>query len=235
MKVGIVLPQHDSDPQILRGSVQQAKEAGIDSIWVADHLMGRNNSARPILEGWVSLAAVAAETDLQLGTLVLRAGIRPPRLTAEMFATAASIAAGGVIAGLGLGDRSVLAEQSSYGIPFATRAHRMDHTRQTIELIRERAPSVKIWVGGTSQEAMSLAAQADGWNLWGRPEDFAATVERIRRVARSSEFEVSWGGSFPGEHALDSLKQAGADHIVVAVGTSNFADRIASLRAWARA
>ena len=234
MKIGIVLPQHDSDPQILRRCVSEAKESGIDSIWVADHLMGRDDPSRPILEGWTSLVAIAAQTDLQVGTLVLRAGLRPPRLIAEMFATLSSIATGGVIAGIGIGDDGVIREQSSYGIAFPPRAERVAHARQTMESIVRHAPGVKIWIGGSSLEAMGLAAEAGGWNLWGAPQEFAPALQTLKEAARGRHVETSWGGSFPGDKALDALRDAGADHAIVAVGTANFSDRIASLKRWAR-
>lgn len=234
MKIGIVLPQLDSDPDTLRRTVSEAKESGIDSIWVADHLMGRDDPSRPILEGWTSLVAVAAETDLQVGTLVLRAGLRASRLVAEMFATLSSIATGGVVAGIGIGDNGVIREQSSYGIAFPPRAERIAETRQTMESMVRHAPGVKIWIGGRSPEAMSLAAEAGGWNLWGPPQEFVPALNSLKEAAGGRSVETSWGGSFPGDKALDALRDAGADHAIVAVGTGNFSDRIASLKRWAR-
>lgn len=234
MKVGVVLPQHESDRETLFAAAKLAQEAGLDSLWVADHLVGRGDPSRPILEGWTALAAAAARVDeLEVGTLVLRAGLRLPLLVTNMFSTLDSIAPGRVVAGLGTGDTSVALEQAVYGIPLTPRNQRIRWVEETISLMKRRAPGVRIWVGGGSREAMGLAVSAGGWNVWGPAREFTGKLAQLRALAGGEKIEASWAGSFPGSEALEMLQEAGADHAIVAVGASNFSERIDALRRWA--
>jgi alkanesulfonate monooxygenase SsuD/methylene tetrahydromethanopterin reductase-like flavin-dependent oxidoreductase (luciferase family) len=96
MKIGMVLPMNEADgpgagrwPRI-RQLALLAEAGGIDSLWVYDHLIFRlaGEDEDGIHEAWTLLSARAAVTErVELGTIVLGTGFRPPALTAKMAAT----------------------------------------------------------------------------------------------------------------------------------------------------
>src|SRR4051794_4556665 len=93
IKVGIVLPMNDADSPgarswtRIRELARFAEAGGIDSLWVYDHLIFRmpDEPEDGIHEAWTLLTAVAAVTErVELGTIVLGTGFRPPALLAKM-------------------------------------------------------------------------------------------------------------------------------------------------------
>lgn len=233
MKTGVVLPQHDADPVTLLSAAEMAQDHGVDSVWVADHMRGMKIPSRPILEGWTSLAAVASKVDsIGVGTLVMRSGLRPPLLAAKMFFSLDKVAPGRVIAGLGIGDISVKHEQTSFGIPYSSRREREQWVEDAIALIKEHAPSVRLLVGGGTTKAMRLAVMAGGWNFWGKVSDFAPKLAGLRSLSGGQAVEASWAGSFPGKDGLNVLKEAGAEEVIIAVGSANYRERIRALQEW---
>lgn len=229
-KFGVVLPQHDAGREELFGAAALAEASGLDSVWLSDHLWGRGDPGRPFLEGWVALAAVAAATErVVVGSLVLRTSLRRPRMVAAMVGTAASIAPGRIVAGLGIGDRSAAAEQEAYGIPLAPRAARLADLESAIRGIREVCPGVPVWVGGGSEEVLRMAARADGWSFWGPASEFPSRLARLRVLGGAKMPEVSWGGPHPGEEALAALEEAGCGHIVVPQAARRYREGIERL------
>ena len=87
MRVGLVFPLFATSwpPCADRGC--RAEAAGFDDVWVSDHLEGIPDPATPVLEGWTTLVALAEATErIGLGSLVLSATFRPPRVLAKMVA-----------------------------------------------------------------------------------------------------------------------------------------------------
>lgn len=226
VRFGVVLPQHNADADILLRAASLAEENGLDSVWLSEILWGRGDPKRPVLEGWSALCTVAAATEkVMCGTLVMRMGLRPPLVAAAMFESLALIAPGRVVAGLGTGDEVGRPEQVAYGIPYKKRSERLRLLEETIDQIRHRAPGVPIWVGGRSKEVVRLAATLDGWNFWGRVDDFV----EVSKSLRSGPGIRSWAGSLPSEEEIERLIAAGANHVIVAVGATNFTARIETL------
>ena len=86
VKVGVTLPSFVDDPAVPIHVARAAEAAGLDGVFVFDHLFRRagDGSRRPALEGPTLLAAVAAATvRIDLGILVLRATLRPPATLAR--------------------------------------------------------------------------------------------------------------------------------------------------------
>lgn len=232
MKLGVVLPQHDVACEALLDAAKLAEASGLDSVWLIDHLMGRPEPARRVLECWTALSAVGAATSaVTIGTLVLRVGLRKPRVLAAMASTLSKICSNRLILGLGIGDRTVENEQAVFGIAFKDKAGRLKDLDETLETLRVHVPGVALWVGGGSAELMDRAATVQGWNWWGRAKDMKERLDLFRSTT-SADVEVSWAGMWPGIEALDRLAEIGVNHAIVATGVNNYKERIAALAAF---
>lgn len=214
-RIGLTLPQIGAPYAEVLEITRLAEGAGFDGVFLFDHLWPLGARHRPILECWMTLAALTQATErVHLGTLVTRVTVRNPGLLAKMAATIDQIGGGRLILGLGAGDDLNRQENEAYGLPFYDRAHRETSLREAIIVIdrlwRERDPSFSgeiyrlqeatlepkpvrrprppIWVGGRSAAARRVAADlADGWNLWGSSrETFAAGVRDLRDDARQA-------------------------------------------------
>ncbi len=143
MKIGIVLPQGSSDGPgaiawtRIRDIARHAEAVGLDSVWAYDHLIFRLPDEQGVVaedgihEAWTVLTAVAASTErIELGTIVLGTGFRPPALTAKMAATLDEVAGGRLTLGLGTGWHEP--EYRAFGYPFDHRAARFDEALRII-------------------------------------------------------------------------------------------------------
>lgn len=193
MKVGIALPQFVDDPEVPIAAARAAEAAGLDGVFVYDHVWrGEPPDRRPALECFALLGALAAETaTVRLGTLVARATLRPAATTANSLATADRVSGGRVIAGLGAGDAQSRAENEAYGLAFGSVEDRLARLRDTV--VATRARGIPVWVAGSAPRVAPIVALADGWNAWGvEAEDMARAIGVIRGAAPTAE--VTWGG-----------------------------------------
>ena len=222
--LGATLPQFTDDRTRFVEGVRRAEDAGLDSIWVFDHLWPLSGSKeRPILEGWTALAwAAEASNDIHVGTLVTRSSLRNPRLLAHMARTVADIAGDRLIVGIGSGDAKSRAENEAFGIPYWEGDRRIRQFEDTVRVLRDHLPgSARLWVAGRSDEALAVAARhADGWNGWGgTPETFARDAATVASSA-GRPIELTWGGVVRSEAApelgrkLSAFAVAGARHLV---------------------
>jgi alkanesulfonate monooxygenase SsuD/methylene tetrahydromethanopterin reductase-like flavin-dependent oxidoreductase (luciferase family) len=141
------------------------------------------------------LGRVATATQrVRIGTLVLRASLRPPATSESIVATAARIAPGRTIIGVGAGDSESREENDTFGLDFASMSARLTRLGETVRAIRDRG--APIWVGGIAKEVRGIAArEADGWNAWGlTPERFAEHAAEVMGEAGHTPFECSWSG-----------------------------------------
>jgi alkanesulfonate monooxygenase SsuD/methylene tetrahydromethanopterin reductase-like flavin-dependent oxidoreductase (luciferase family) len=218
IRISVTLPQfrHEASPML--EAARRAEDLGFDGVYVFDHLFPLGSPDRPIFEGFVSLGAVAAVTSkITIGTLVVRAPIRPAWTTAKAAWSAQAISSGRLTLGLGAGDSMSKPEFEAYGLPFGSATERIDTVRKTIAALH--APELqlpgfscpKTWVGGRSSAVRAMAAEvADGWNAWGgNAERLAVESAEIRELA-GRPFEVSWGGQ-----------------VLLAPDVQNLADRLA--------
>jgi alkanesulfonate monooxygenase SsuD/methylene tetrahydromethanopterin reductase-like flavin-dependent oxidoreductase (luciferase family) len=193
LRVGLTLPSFVEDPEIPLAVARAAEAAGIDGVFVFDHLWrGDPPNRRPAIECFTLLGAVAAETTtIRVGTLVARATLRPPAVLANAFATADRVSSGRVIAAIGAGDSQSRAENEAFGLDFGTMADRIAALHAAVREVA--ATGIPVWVGGRAEQVRELVALADGWNGWGAdPATFAREAALVREVAPSAE--LTWSG-----------------------------------------
>lgn len=189
MKIGVTLPQfrHDAGPAV--EVARRAEEAGLDGVFVFDHLWPLGQPMRPALHALTLLGVLAAETErVTLGPLVARVGLVPNALLVHQLVTLHRISGGRLIAALGTGDSLNRAENEAYGIPFAPVAERVAAVRWCSQALR--GEGVPTWVGGRSATVRAASADADGWNGWGT--DVAAFTADAAGVPPG--VELTWGG-----------------------------------------
>jgi alkanesulfonate monooxygenase SsuD/methylene tetrahydromethanopterin reductase-like flavin-dependent oxidoreductase (luciferase family) len=219
VRVGLTLPSFVDDPETPLAVGQAAEDAGLDAVFVFDHLFrtGKTANLRPALECTALLGAVAARTRrIAIGTLVARATLRPPATLGAALDTVQRIAGPRVLAGLGAGDIESRAEMETFGFDFGTEADRVRALRSTLRVLRDRG--YPVWVGGRARHVGVVAAEgADGWNRWGASvETFGREITEVlglvERLARApSVFVPSWGGLvLLGETEADAEKKRAA-------------------------
>ena len=139
MKIGLLVPLAEDEHgralpwTDLRARAEQAEAAGLDSIWVYDHLLHRfpGKPAVGFWEAWTALSALAAATSrVELGTSVLCAGFRNPAVLAKMATTLDEVSGGRLILGLGAGWHEP--EFDAFGLPFDRRVSRFEEALQVI-------------------------------------------------------------------------------------------------------
>lgn len=196
LKIGIVLDTSEGSLegrtptfQDLKTMAQVAEQVGLDSLWLADHLIyrfpGQDESAP--WEAFTLLSALAAVTTrIVLGPLVACTSFRPPALLAKMADTLDEISGGRFILGLGAGWHQP--EYTAFGYPFDHLASRFEEALQIIVpllreghvdfqghyyqvhncVLRPRGPShagPPILIGAHRPRMLQLIAQyADAWN-----------------------------------------------------------------------
>jgi len=197
IRIGAAFWVQRTDWPSLREAVVAAEAAGADDLWIDDHLLTDEGDADdPKLEGWSTLAAVAASTTRpRLGLLVAANTFRNPGLTAKLATTVDHISGGRAI--LGIGGGWFEEEHRAFGLDFGSGfGERLDRLAESVEIIRrlldgERfshagafyrlddalvaprpiQPRLPILVGGSGpQKTLRIVARhANLWNAYGTP------------------------------------------------------------------
>jgi alkanesulfonate monooxygenase SsuD/methylene tetrahydromethanopterin reductase-like flavin-dependent oxidoreductase (luciferase family) len=216
LRVGIQLPEVERDvrwPEYL-AMARSAEAAGVDSIWLGDHLLyrGDDRPERAPWEAWTLLSALAAATErVTLGPLVACTAFHPPGLIAKMAATIDEVSGGRFVLGLGAGWNE--AEFAAFGLPYDRRVSRFAesfevihrllagervtlggrfHQTDDLVLLPPPARRVPIMIGSNGPRMLGIALpHADAWNTWydgygNSVEGFAALNARISEAARGA-------------------------------------------------
>jgi alkanesulfonate monooxygenase SsuD/methylene tetrahydromethanopterin reductase-like flavin-dependent oxidoreductase (luciferase family) len=239
MKFGLFLAAFTSSPRGPLGVAGRAAAAGYDAVFVYDHLFPPDGPTRPSIEPFTLLSAAAATNPgLGVGVLVTRPGFRPFGIMAKEAAALALISGRPAVLGLGLGDRFGKAEHAVLGLPYPPPDERAIHLEESSLALRALfrgdpwpggaaigpvpgpllpAASAEVWIGGTSERVVRVAARAaNAWNGWGMPLDaFEARAGELAGWAAQAgrdpaEVPPTWAGiTLVGEDApaLEALER----------------------------
>jgi alkanesulfonate monooxygenase SsuD/methylene tetrahydromethanopterin reductase-like flavin-dependent oxidoreductase (luciferase family) len=242
MKVGLTLPSFTEDPEVPLAVAAAAESAGVDGVFVYDHLFrtGRNGEMRPALECTALLGALAAETSaVTLGTLVIRATLRPPATLATALDTVVRVAGPRLVVGIGAGDEESRPEMETFGLPMGTETDRVKRLRASLREVADRP--YPAWVGGRARHVGLVAAEsAKGWNRWGlRPDAFAVEAAEVASLVERlnpdpTAFTTSWGGlvvlDADDDAAAAKARRLGAGPEVIVGGPRTVARTLARYR-----
>lgn len=229
MKIGITLPQFREDVEPAIAAAKEAERAGLDGVFVFDHLWPIGRPDRPAISGQVLLGGLAGETTtIQIGSLVSRVGVLPDAVLVHALQTLHRMIGGRLIAGLGTGDSLSREENLAFGLPFPPAAERIEHLRVCCRALTSLG--ITTWAGGTSA-AMRAAAHAErvALNLWGVAADVVA-------AAVAEGLEVTWAGQVDAgvddvEGLLGTIAAAGASWAVLAPINTGWDEAIARIAA----
>src|SRR5690242_11706607 len=209
IKIGALLwPQTDSWPA-LRDAAIRADKAGYDSLWTWDHLNAIVGPwQQPILEGWTTLAGLAAVTQKPtLGLMVGANTFRNPGLTAKLATTLDHISDGRAI--LGIGGAWFEREHDAFGFEtwgsgFGERLDRLDESVMLLRRLldgehvthegrfytlhdalcepRPVQAHLPILIGGSGPQKTlrTTARYADAWNTGGSPDELRQKDATLR-------------------------------------------------------
>lgn len=208
MKLGIALrtmgPQ--SEAPILVACARAAESAGVDELWVQDHVAippdDAEGSEGRYLDPLTTLAYLAAVTGkIGLGTGILNLPYRRPLPTAKAIATVQELSGGRLLLGVGIGWME--AEFRALGVPKGERAARSDETLRLFHrwfaadeaqangqpfLFRPRPPRPPVLVGGNGHAARRRAVElGDAWMPMVRDlGKLAAGIEDLETLAAAA-------------------------------------------------
>jgi probable F420-dependent oxidoreductase len=232
-----------SAPGTLLACARAAEEAGLDDVWVQDHLAippdDAEGSGGRYLDPLTALAWLAGATSrIGLGTGVLNLPYRPPLPTAKAIASLQELSGGRLRLGVGVGWMD--AEFRALGVPRGERGRRTDEALAFLErafaadvmeangqpfLFLPRPARPPIYVGGAPPHALERAARfADGWMPMARdPASLREPVARLRELFAERGREAPAvvvltslaGGDGPAARArAGAFRAAGATHLV---------------------
>jgi alkanesulfonate monooxygenase SsuD/methylene tetrahydromethanopterin reductase-like flavin-dependent oxidoreductase (luciferase family) len=153
ISVGVQLPEVEREvrwPEYA-AMARTAERCGLDSIWLGDHLLYRDDGRpeRGPWEAWTLLAALAAVTErVRLGPLVACASFHPPGVLAKMAAAVAEVSGGRFVLGLGAGWNET--EYRAFGLPYDNRVSRFE---ESFEIVRRMLAGERVTLAGRFWQA----------------------------------------------------------------------------------
>ena len=130
-------------PELAR-VVGAADQAGVDTVWVVDHLLQADPTAPPddrdMFEAYTTLGFLAARTErVRLGTMVTGVTFRPPALLVKAVTTLDVLTGGRAWLGIGAGYHAD--EARDMGLPLPPMAERFERLEETLQI------AVRMWSG----------------------------------------------------------------------------------------
>jgi alkanesulfonate monooxygenase SsuD/methylene tetrahydromethanopterin reductase-like flavin-dependent oxidoreductase (luciferase family) len=209
--IGVQLPEverHYGWPEI-REIARTAEAVGLDSLWVGDHLLYRDeDGTRGPWEAWSILAALAEATErVTIGPFVAATAFHNPGVLAKKAAAVDEISGGRLVLGLGAGWNQT--EFEAFGLPFDRRVARFEeaftivrtllsdghidfvgefHTMRDLELIPPARPGLPIMIGSNGPRMLAATLpHVDAWNTWfedyaNAPDGLGGLIALVDRV-----------------------------------------------------
>jgi probable F420-dependent oxidoreductase len=195
-----------SHPATLLACARAAEAAGIDDLWVADHIAippdDAAGSGGRYLDPLATLAYLAGATArIGLGSGVLVLPYRPPLATAKWVATIQELSGGRLNLGVGAGwmeaefravgvDRRRRGAITDATLEFLGRCFAADEVESHGQrlLFLPRPPRPPIFVGGAAPHALRRAARfGDGWMpSGGEPEQLRPSIDQLREMTAAA-------------------------------------------------
>jgi F420-dependent oxidoreductase-like protein len=126
--------------------VRAADEAGLDTVWVNDHLIQADPTSTPdteMLEAYTTLGFLAARTErVRLGTMVTAVSYRPAGLLIKAVTTLDVLSGGRAWLGIGAGYQED--EARAMGLPLPPVRERFERLEETLRLAKQ------MWAGDPS-------------------------------------------------------------------------------------
>ena len=192
----------------------EAEKIGIDSLWIADHMLNPIKDERaPSLESWTLATAIAEATErVIIAHTTLCEAFRYPAVLAKQAATLSDISSGRFWLSIGAG--WFKREYEAYGLPYYRHRDRIERAKEAIQIIKrlwkedsvtfsgkyysitngilepKPDPMPPVWYAGVSEASRNLVAEeADGWLMHGcsfeeAQENIADMRERLKKKGR---------------------------------------------------
>jgi probable F420-dependent oxidoreductase len=229
MKLGICVPHYGRPIEVdrIHTVARHAEEAGLDSIWVTDHVIVPLDVdviyREQMLDPLAVLPWLAGITSrIGLGTSVVILPYRSPIPVAKLLASVDVLSGGRLIVGAAIGWME--GEFAALGVPFKERVSRSEEalelmravwTQERPEIETQRhhlsglvaspmplqKPRPPIWIGGGSEGALRRVARlGDGWHATAAtPEVFRQGKQAVTRFWKEAgrDGEPAWSLRIP--------------------------------------
>jgi F420-dependent oxidoreductase-like protein len=213
VRFGLDIAQHQLTWNEIVTRARLAEDAGLEGIWVFDHLKALYGDPKgPSMEGWTLLAGLARETSrVRLGTLVTGMTYRHPSMLAAEVVTVDHLSNGRVECAVGAAWNEP--EHRELGFPFPSLRDRMDRLEEAVQVLRKlfteddvtfdgrhfrlenatynpkpvQRQHPPIWIGGEGRSrTLPIAGRyADAWHGWADNAEELAEINGI--IDRAAE------------------------------------------------
>jgi len=204
LRFGAVILQDFPYPELVK-LWQKFESLGFDSTWIADHFVNYAHPDSPWLDGWSTLAGLAASTSrIRIGTLVTSIPFRHPAVLARQAMTVDHISNGRLEIGIGAGaPGNIDPSYTMTGIddwPFKERTERL---KEQVEIVDTLLSNIKSSYEGKYYN-LKDAIMAPGPVQKPRPPlVVAAHIKASLRIAAElADTWVSFGADFGSPHEL---------------------------------
>lgn len=194
-----------SSADTMRACALAAERAGMESVWITDHIAippdDAEGSDGRYVDPLATLAWMAGfTTRIKLGVGVMVLPYRPALPFAKSVAAVHELSAERLLLGVGVG--WMRAEFKALGVPFQERGRRTDDTLDLLNrcfaddvvsqhgqpfLFKPRPTKPPVLVGGAAPHALVRAARfGDGWlPMGGKPHELRAAIDVYRKLTDS--------------------------------------------------
>lgn len=228
-----------------------ADQSGVDTLWVADHLIQADPHQQwndPMLEAHTTLGFIAARTErVRLGTMVTGVTFRPPAVTIKAVTTLDVLSGGRAWFGVGAGHHD--GEARAMDLPFPATAERFERMDETVRIALHmwsgdsrpfhgkhyhladpvcsprpnRRPAILIGGTGERKTLRMVARYADACNVFDIP-DGGRTIRH--------KLEVLAGHCADIGRPYDEIEKTVSTRITPGESLAEFAERCATFAEW---